>query len=191
MADFKEAYKKTMHHEGGYVDDPDDSGGETYKGVARKKNPTWKGWTMVDSHKSDSDFPKCLDDDDDLLDAIMELYKQKYWDCYRADQLSQAIAEELFDTGVNMGTSRAGRFFQRALNALNKNGQLYGDIAIDGAVGKGTIGAYKSLMTHKGSGALLLKMLNVLQGARYIEIMDRNPTQEKYARGWFNRVEIK
>ncbi len=189
MANFKDAYKKTMHHEGGYVDDPDDSGGETYKGVARKKNPTWRGWALIDAHKGQSDFPSCLDDDDDVLDAVMELYKKKYWDCYRADELTQAVAEELFDTGVNMGTRRAAEFFQHSLNALNRNGQTYGDIAVDGAVGSGTIRAYKSLPSK--DNALLLKFLNVLQGARYISIMDRNPTQEKYARGWFNRVEIK
>jgi len=189
MADFKPAYKKTMGHEGGYGNDPDDSGGETYKGVARKKNPTWRGWALIDALKNRSDFPARLDKDDDVQDAVLELYKKKYWDCYRADELTQAVAEELFDTGVNMGTSRAAKFFQHSLNALNRNGRTYGDIAVDGAVGSGTIGAYKSLVSKDGD-KLLLKFLNVLQGARYIDIMDRKPSQEKYARGWFNRVEI-
>jgi len=188
MANFKEAYKKTMHHEGGYVDDPNDAGGETYKGVARTRNPDWSGWALVDARKGDSNFPKCLDNDDAVQDAVMALYKRKYWDCYRADELSQDVAEELFDTGVNMGTGRASRFFQGALNALNRNGKTYADIAVDGAVGSGTISAYKSLPSK--DNALLLKILNVMQGARYIDIMDRNKSQEAYARGWFNRVEI-
>ena len=39
-----------MKHEGGYVFDPDDSGGETYKGVARKFHSKWEGWSKIDLH---------------------------------------------------------------------------------------------------------------------------------------------
>ena len=48
MADFNKAYKATMGHEGGYVDDPADKGGETYKGIARRYNPGWGGWKQID-----------------------------------------------------------------------------------------------------------------------------------------------
>ena len=47
MANFNQAFKKVMSAEGGYVNDPDDPGGETYKGVARKMNPRWSGWAIV------------------------------------------------------------------------------------------------------------------------------------------------
>ncbi|MFM7564688.1 MAG: glycosyl hydrolase 108 family protein, partial [Planctomycetota bacterium] len=39
MADFAIAFDETMINEGGYVDDPDDRGGETYRGVARRFHP--------------------------------------------------------------------------------------------------------------------------------------------------------
>ena len=51
MADFKEAFELTLAHEGGYVKDPDDRGGETYKGIARRYNPGWSGWARIDKAK--------------------------------------------------------------------------------------------------------------------------------------------
>ena len=47
MADFRLAYKKIEAAEGGYVNDPDDKGGETYKGISRKANPDWNGWINI------------------------------------------------------------------------------------------------------------------------------------------------
>lgn len=51
MADFKTAYKKIEAAEGGYCFDPDDAGGETYKGISRKANPNWDGWISIDAIK--------------------------------------------------------------------------------------------------------------------------------------------
>lgn len=52
MAYFGDAFKKLSIKEGGYVNDKDDAGGETYRGISRKYNPTWQGWTMIDSYKN-------------------------------------------------------------------------------------------------------------------------------------------
>ena len=52
MADFRTAYYLTMGHEGGYNNDPDDVGGETYKGIARNYHASWEGWKIVDMYKS-------------------------------------------------------------------------------------------------------------------------------------------
>lgn len=51
MADFKTAYKKIEAAEGGYCFDPDDAGGETYKGISRRANPNWNGWISIDAIK--------------------------------------------------------------------------------------------------------------------------------------------
>ena len=51
MADFLISFKKTNINEGGFVDDPSDSGGMTYAGVSRKWFPNWEGWKIVDAHK--------------------------------------------------------------------------------------------------------------------------------------------
>ena len=54
MADFDIAYGETELREGGYVNDPVDRGGETHRGVARKFNPDWKGWALVDRLKREN-----------------------------------------------------------------------------------------------------------------------------------------
>ena len=61
MADFTQAFQLMIVHEGGYVNDPDDPGGETYKGVARKIFSKWDGWTKVDTLKRQANFPANLE----------------------------------------------------------------------------------------------------------------------------------
>lgn len=191
MANFDEAARRTLGHEGGYVDDPDDVGGETYRGVSRRYHPDWPGWPLIDEHKKGGGkLPPKLDRDEDLQQHVGDFYKNKFWDKLRGDGIaSQEIANELFDTGVNMGVGRAARFLQEGLNLLNRNGTSYDDISVDGDIGSKTIVAMDRLLTL-GDEKTLLKLLNLLQGAHYIDFMRRAPVQEKFARGWLNRVEI-
>ena len=192
MAEFKEAYDKTMGHEGGYVHDPQDVGGETYKGVARAYNPGWYGWSMIDEEKGRADFPNCLRRDEELKDAVYDFYKDKYWDVNLLDSFPQAIANEMFDTGVNMGIGRAAKFLQESLNYLNRNESLFNDLVVDGDIGSATMKAL-SKVVHvtrqlKNDEHILLTMLNVCQGRHYMKYMTKSQIQEKYARGWFRRV---
>jgi len=189
MANFYEAFKITMKYEGGYANDPDDIGGETYKGIARKYNPNWKGWSIIDSYKDFTNFPKCLNEDIKLQDLVISLYKQKYWDPYLGDVLDQIIANEMFDTAVNIGVYRAIKFLQKGLNLLNRNGKLYSDIIEDGDFGPKTLNAYNNL--PKPDLNILYNIMNILQGMHYIEYMTKSPIQEKFARGWFKRIDIR
>jgi len=189
MADFEKAYYKTMKHEGGYIHDPDDAGGETYMGISRKYNPGWDGWGIIDDLKGSSNFSKCLDDSDELLETVENFYKQRYWDVNMLDDFEdQAVAEEMFDTGVNMGVRRAAKFLQESLNYLNRNGSLFSDLVVDGVIGSATMNALSKL--QKDDYSILLTMLNVCQGRHYMEYMKKSPIQEKYARGWFSRVKL-
>lgn len=189
MSNFENAYAVTMSHEGGYGNDPDDVGGETYKGISRVYNPSWEGWNIVDALKPVHDFPKCLERDKNLQSLVKSFYKQKYFDPFRGDDMPNNLAMEMFDTGVNMGVGRAVKFMQIALNVLNRNEKLYPDMVEDGSYGKTS---HKCLHTYlqTDSEMLLCKVINVLQGNHYINYMKKSPTQEKYARGWFNRVDI-
>lgn len=185
MASFSKAFGKTMAHEGGYSNDSTDVGGETYKGISRVYNPGWSGWKVVDAGRQQSGFPRSLTNNAALQQNVGEFYKDKYWDVNRLDHFTQAVAEEMFDTGVNMGTGRAARFLQKALNYLNRNGRLYKDLTVDGKIGPASLNAIKIC---KKDERVLLAMLNTLQGAHYMRYMDRSPSQKKYARGWFKRV---
>jgi len=190
MAKFLEAYNITRSHEGGYCDGPDDAGGETFNGISRKYNPSWSGWGIIDQHKQRSGFPESASNDTLLDGKVHEFYKDKYWDVNLLDHVtSQVIANEMFDTGVNMGVGRAAKFLQKALNLLNNNGKRWDDIVEDGDVGSGTLRALNACLAFRGDETLY-KILNILQGMHYINYMTKSPKQEKYAFGWFNRVDF-
>lgn len=195
MGSFEEAFNKTMGHEGGYSNDPDDAGGETYRGISRRYHPSWEGWKIIDEAKRRPNWRMAILDslqEGEELDAMTRaFYKQHYWDVNRLDWVPQTVAEEMFDTGVNLGVGRAAEFLQRALNYLNRNGRLFCDLVDDGNIGPITLSALSTLVAAAHSDvSVLLKIMNVLQGAHYLEYMTKSPTQEKYARGWFARVEF-
>jgi|WetSurSiteA1Bulk_404760.scaffolds.fasta_scaffold00918_12 lysozyme family protein len=191
MADFYQAYAKTMKFEGGYVNDPNDAGGETYKGISRRYNPSWEGWAIIDNYReTDGNFPKCLDMDSGLQTSVKMFYKQQYWDRNLLDEFNdQELAEEMFDTGVNMGISRAAKFLQEGMNYLNKNGELYSDVDVDGKIGDDTM-AGLAFLEQNGDIPVLYKIINILQGMHYLNYMNNSPNQERYARGWLSRVQF-
>ena len=191
MADFLQAYRLTMKNEGDYSLDPDDAGGETYRGISRSFHPSWKGWDLLDNLKKESgDIPAVFNADVDLQVKVHDFYKTSYWDKFHGDHIpDQAIASELFDTSVNLGVRRAVSFLQDGLNVLNRNGTLYNDIAVDGDCGPDTLLSLKSYLNTDDSD-YLVKIMNILQGAHYINYMKHAPSQEKYARGWLKRVSI-
>lgn len=187
MADFKIAYKITNAFEGGYVNDPIDKGGETYKGIARKKNPQWKGWKIVDELKAQRNFPDNLKNHKLLNDLVPDFFKEVFWDTNNLDAVNnQAIANEMYDTGVNAGSGYAAISLQRALNVTNMNGKLYGDLKVDGNIGPVTV----NCLNNHPRIYNVLKALNVLQGAKYIDICEANPTQERFFHGWMERVSL-
>jgi len=164
--------------DGHYSNDPSDSGGETSWGVTAQV--AWKhGYRgeMINMTRAQA----------------FNILVAEFWDEISGDELvklSERIAEEVADTGVNMGTSRAIRFLQRSLNAANNRGKNYLDLTVDGKAGTLTITALSHYL-HTRSEEVMLKMLNSLQGAYYIELAERREKDEKYIYGWFmNRVVI-
>jgi len=183
--EFEVAYRRLIEVEGGYVFDPDDPGGETYKGISRKNWVDWEGWTIVDEYKS-IDAIDSMNNDSRLLLATKRFYKEEYWDRIKGDSLEFNIACKLFDIAVNMGINTAGIMFQRSLNILNRNQQLFWDISVDGIIGVITINAYNALPYDDLH--FLLELIKGMQLCRYIEITEDRETLEKYIRGWMNRV---
>ena len=119
MADFKTAYKKIEAAEGSYCFDPDDAGGETYKGISRRANPNWNGWISIDAIKKahPTTFKGILKKTPELEKKVQDLYKDKYWDCFELDDVpNQLVAEQMFDTAVNQGQTAAIKFAQRVLD---------------------------------------------------------------------------
>lgn len=189
MSYFEQALARVLEHEGGYVDDPADRGGETYRGIARRFHPDWPGWRIIDRARGNNGFPGSLDRNAHLQQAVADLYRKLYWAPVGGDRLSdEALAIELMDTAVNMGVRRAARFLQEGLNLLNRNQRSWPDLVVDGWVGDKTFSALDRCLRGRDGQVILLKILNTLQAERYLEIMRADPTQERFARGWLKRA---
>ena len=118
MANFDEEFDKLILAEGGYVDDPDDSGGETYLGISRKNNPKWSAWKIIDEEKKNGvkNITSRLKQNSYLTELAKSLYKTNYWDVLELDDIpSQDVAHQLFDTCVNCGKTTAIRIAQQIL----------------------------------------------------------------------------
>ena len=127
-------------------------------------------------------------------ELAIAIYRRRYWIAPRFDAIAAIApraAAELFDTGVNMGPGVAVTFLQRSLNALNRQGRDWADIAVDRIIGPATLGATRRMMSVRGkaSEVVLLKALNALQGARYIELAEGRQANESFLYGWLaNRI---
>lgn len=159
--------------EGSYVNNPADRGGETNYGitvaVARAN-----GWTGPMR-----DLPREL---------ARQIYRKRYIVEPRFDHVARIDAEigaELIDTGVNMGPSRAAEFLQRWLNGFNSAGR-YQDLFVDGRVGPVTLDALQRFLDWRrlDGRLVLLRGLNGLQGARYLEITEARRDQRTFLFGW-------
>lgn len=114
MANFEEAYLRTCKFEGGYANNPADTGGETYKGISRKNNPKWEGWSIIDSYKKKSNFPKNLDSDTKLQELVKSCYRENYWNPVKGDNIrNQKVANDMYDMAVNAGVATSIKLSER------------------------------------------------------------------------------
>ena len=120
MKSFKEIIEKVLHHEGGYVNDPKDLGGETKYGITKRFYP-------------DIDIKNLT------IEQATEIYKKDYWDKNKVESLPQNLWHIYFDMCVNMGKRTAVKVLQRAANNKGR------DIEVDGGLGPMTIGALKGV----------------------------------------------
>lgn len=170
-----------VEKEKGYVNHPSDRGGPTNWGIteATARRHGYQGRM--------EDMPRYV-----AADIYVGTYitQPRFLDVYN---IVPAIGMELIDTGVNMGPAVPSKWFQRLLNLFNKQGTYYADIVADGNIGPATLNAfklYRAVRKEEGD-VVFLKALNCLQGARYIELAEKNVTQEDFIYGWVReRVEI-
>lgn len=164
----------TIGKEGRYSNHPLDRGGETCWGIT-------KAVARRNGYQGDMrDLPR---------DKAVAIYREEYAirpGFAAAAEISPTVGEELFDTGVNMGVSVPARWFQMALNGLNRQGKDYPDIAEDGDVGPATLAAFRAYRRVRGVDAdpVMLKALNSLQGARYVELARGRSANEDFLFGW-------
>jgi len=126
---FNEAVEHIFEVEGGYVNDPNDPGGETNYGISKRAHPNEDIKGMTKQRAS-------------------EIYKKNYWDKIQADSLDKDTAMILMDFAVNSGTPRAARSLQRAVGADD-----------DGIIGPKTLKKYKEFIRSNGSDKLRQRLI--------------------------------
>ena len=116
LVKFDEIIEVVLHHEGGYVNDPDDPGGETNFGIAKRSHP-------------DVDIKNLT------KDGAKKIYKEVYWDKNKVESLSEELRHIYFDMCVNQGRGRAVKILQQTANAKGAG------LKVDGGMGPMTIKA--------------------------------------------------
>jgi len=176
-----EIIEKTLGVEGKYSNNPADSGGETMWGI-----------TVATARANGYTGPmKAMP-----RDVAIGIYNREYFVKPHFDkvwQVNHRIADELFDSGVNCGQRTASSWLQTALNVLNREGKDYPDLLVDGDIGGKTLAALQTFIRlRKLEGEIvLLKILNTLQGAYYVNLATQRKKDEAFIFGWFrNRVEL-
>lgn len=165
----------TLKHESGYVNDPADKGGETYRGVSRNANPHWEGWKLLERHKPLSKGD--IVNNPALNAAIADLYWNKYFAENGFDKLdSLLVATQLFDFAVHGGYN--AKRLQERLNEEFKT-----SLVVDGNAGAKTFAAINSI-----APVLLSASILEWRAERFKRIIANDPTQQRFEKGWNNRI---
>lgn len=149
---FDEAIKRVLMHEGGYSDHAADPGGKTMYGIteAVAREVGYRG--------NMNELP---------LDLAKRIYKDRYWDAIRADDLPASIRYIMLDAAVNSGPRQAVLWLQRALG-----------VAPDGALGPVTIA--HAFANERGLASKLL--------SQRLRFMTNLNTWPSFGRGWARRI---
>jgi len=173
MANFADFLPILLRFEGGFVNDPDDPGGATNKGITLK---TFQALgPALGLQDTSLEALRRISDDD-----AARLYKRHYWDALEADRIElQPLANLLVDFYVNAG-GNAVRELQRQLNATS---QRQPALREDGVFGPDTAQALRQadpLATYRG--------LRQRRLGYYERLANANPKLQKFLQGWRNRV---
>ena len=152
-----QCFALVLKNEGGYVDNTADPGGATNLGCTKA---TWEAWV---GHPVTKDDIKAL-----TPNNVMPLYKAKYWDTIKGDDLPEGVDYAVFDYAINSGPSRAAKALQSVLS-----------VTVDGQIGPATLRSLETANTREVATAVCEARLAFLQGL---------PTFPTFGKGWSNRV---
>jgi len=154
---FQPALTALLKHEGGFVNHPRDPGGITNLGVTKRV------WEAFVGHEVDEQTMRSL-----TPEMVAPLYKQRYWNAVKADDLPAGVDLCVFDCAVNSGAGRAIRFLQQAVGVKD-----------DGLLGPATLAAVKSKSTQQ----TIEKFTDIRQ--KFLESLF---TFGDFGKGWTRRV---
>lgn len=155
---WERSFQLMLKSEGGYAHHPSDPGGRTNLGVTQA---VWENWV---GHLVGEKEMRAL-----TPEKVEPLYKRKFWDACRCDDLPSGVDYLVFDMAVNSGVGRSAKLLQKVLG-----------VPQDGAIGPITLAAAE----HKGSLAIIDEFSKVRE-----EFYRSLPTFGVFGNGWLNRVE--
>ena len=154
---FAEALQKLLEHEGGFVDHPADPGGMTNLGVTKK---VWEEWV---GHPVDEKAMRAL-----TPATVAPLYRAKYWDKIKGDDLPTGVDYTVFDAAVNSGPGRAAKWLQACVG-----------VEPDGGIGPKTLAAVNAMDPAELIEAYAKRRLSFLLDL---------PHWGTFGKGWTRRV---
>ena len=138
LTTFNEIIEVVLEHEGGYVHDPNDLGGETTFVIAKR-------------------FYKDVDIKNLTREEAKNIYHQDYWKPAKCDEVPPKLRHIYFDMCVNFGRGGAVKVLQQAANARNKN-----KIDVDGGIGPATLKAIQNLELERVRAYRVLRFANLV-----------------------------
>lgn len=153
---FDQCFEMLLKHEGGFVNHPEDPGGATNLGVTLATYEQWVGRAVT------VDEMKALTPKD-----VAPIYKDRYWDAVRGDDLPSGVDWSVFDWAVNSGPGRASRALQRIVG-----------VTADGRIGPVTLKAVHDMKADK----IIDKMYDARQ-----HFYEQLSTFDTFGRGWTRR----
>jgi lysozyme family protein len=155
---FDSALEAILHHEGGYVNHPADPGGMTNLGVTKR---VWEEWV---GHEVDEKTMRAL-----TPEIVGPMYKAKYWDKIKGDDLPAGVDYIVFDAAINSGPGRAAKWLQQTVGAIP-----------DGMIGPGTLGKVAAMPADD--------IVEKYQQTR-LEFLRSLSTWNTFGKGWGRRVQ--
>jgi len=157
LSNWQKSFELMLKSEGGYVNNPADPGGRTNLGVTQA---TWENWV---GRPSDEAEMRSL-----TADKVEPLYKKKFWDAVRGDELPVGLDYLVFDFGVNAGPGRAIKVMQSAVG-----------VTPDGGFGPLTLAAVQAIDPVE-----LIEKFSQAKEDFYRSL----GTFATFGKGWLNRV---
>lgn len=156
-SNWDKSFRLMLESEGGWSNHSADPGGMTNLGVTKR---VWEQWVGRESNEKEMR---------NLTPAMVEpLYKRKYWDACKCDDLPEGLDYLVFDFAVNAGPGRSIKTLQTAVGTTP-----------DGIIGPKTLAAVRAIDPHE-----LIEKFSVAK----TEFYESLPTFPTFGRGWLNRV---
>ncbi len=177
MPDYRDAIKKVLEHEGGYIFHEADRGGPTNFGV------TIATYNQYMSAKLGKPYSATIDEIKNMSPSVaIDIYKKLYWDKIQGDKIKKyTVALAIFDQAINRGVSSAVKQAQRVIKKLDPLG--FAKISEDGVMGPASLTALNSIAEKPFIDSYLQE-----SKLFYQNLVQKNPSQQVFLTGWLNRL---